>query len=859
MARSIRTVFEFTTRASTGGLSAVRDELEGVSDATEEIGEEAKEASSRTAQAERGFGSLGKAASIAKAAIAGAAIALASVAIGSAVRGFVEADEAMASFQARTGVTADELAAYRDTAQQIYNMGLGDSFNDVAEAMSTVQTITGLSGDGLQEATRRALVFADAFDRDVTESIRAAQNMANVWGNDASENFDILAGMMQATGDPANDLLDTFNEYASTFERLNFDILEMGAILDTGLEAGAHNTDVIADAVREWGIRLQDGTSELALMTLGLTDLNSEFQSGDASGGEFFSAVVNGLREIEDPLERNRLGVELFGSKWEDMGEDVILALDPAISQTYELGNAIDEADAALSGTVGRTWTRFTRTLRTTLTNALGPFIQKGLDVLIPLLEKLTQNSPEIVALGAAFVALGVAIPIISSLAGAFSILLGPIGLVLIAVAALGAAFATNFLGIRDTVMDVVGGVKQLYEELKSAFQEGGLPQLLTVLWGKIKEGVINAAEWVDEKIVDPIVTYINGIDWGEVENDLSVLLDKFLAIAGSTIESVGSWLDAEIITPIVTYLSAVDWSGVASKLSELLEKFLSFVGRGVSSMAEFVSQKIITPIVDYLSGVDWSSVGSKLLELLEKFLSFVGRGVSSMAEFVSQKIITPIVTYLSAVDWADVGSKLVSLLEKLLGLVGSGLESIGTWVWDNLISPIVTKLGAEDTWTSVFNAAVELGGQIFNGIVDAIAGIPQAIVDKVNEGMQKALDALGIGGGGEDWSGSGQPPVQGGGGGMSDAWSHRDTGGFGVPGVPYLIGTRAQPELFIPDSPGQFYPRGQYSLVSEAAGGGAVINNTYWEGAIFNISGVQDVEGLFRQLENLKRRKNIQ
>lgn len=880
--RSVRTVFEFVTRASTGGVSAVRDELEQITEATDDLGNEAKDASTRTGQAEGVLGKLGRTAKIAKVAIAGAAVALASLAIGTAVRDFIAVDEAMAQFQAQTGITNEELGEYRDIAQEVFNMGLGDSFDEVAGAMALVRNVTNLQGDALQETTRRALIFAETFDRDVTESIRAAQNMANVWGNDAAENFDILAGLMQETGDPANDLLDTFNEYASTFESLGFDILEFGAILDTGLEAGAFNTDVIADSVREFGIRLRDGTSEAAILALGLDDLYAGFQTGEVQGAEMFTAILDGLREIEDPIARNAAGVEIFGTKWEDMGEDVFLALDPAISETYELGSAINDADAALSQSVSRTWTRFTRTLRTTLTNALGPFIQKGLNIIIPLLEKLTKNSPEIVALGAAFVALGVAIPIISSLAGVFSVLLGPVGLVLIAVTALGAAFATNFLGIRDVLGDVLGGVKQLYEELKTAFQEGGLPQLLSTLWDRLKEGVINAAEWVDDKIVEPIETYINEVGWDGVQSDLEELLEKFLGVAASAITSVTVWVWTNILSPIVSYLQNVNWSNTINRLADLMDKFLGLAASVLTTIGVWVWDNIVEPIVSYLQNVNWSNTISRLADLLEKFLGVAASVLTSIGVWVWDNIVSPVITYLANVDWATVGSKLVTLLEKLLGVVGAGIVSVGQWAYDNIIQPIVDKLGSEDTWTTLFDAAVETGSKIFEGIVNALSGLAEAILNLILGGVPSEIDLGPFG----KWKTPGHgaairaTEMEGGvgpnpnptqlehegrpgsdlPGPLKDVWDFftgADDGATVGAGTPVLIGRGAQPELFIPDNPGTFYPRGQYSLVTASAGGGGdEIHN--WAGANFNLYGVQDIEGLYRQLENLRKRKNI-
>ena len=47
--------------------------------------------------------------------------------------------------------------------------------------------------------------------------------------------------------------------------------------------------------------------------------------------------------------------------------------------------------------------------------------------------------------------------------------------------------------------------------------------------------------------------------------------------------------------------------------------------------------------------------------------------------------------------------------------------------------------------------------------------------------------------------------------GGLGGGAPIRDSGGSGMPGQPYLIGRGAQPELFVPDTAGTFYPRDEW------------------------------------------------
>lgn len=49
-------------------------------------------------------------------------------------------------------------------------------------------------------------------------------------------------------------------------------------------------------------------------------------QGGDVAREAFFQ-VVDAISSIQDPVEQSRIGVELFGTMWEDLGPKVITSL----------------------------------------------------------------------------------------------------------------------------------------------------------------------------------------------------------------------------------------------------------------------------------------------------------------------------------------------------------------------------------------------------------------------------------------------------------------------------------------------------------------------------------------------------
>jgi hypothetical protein len=79
-----------------------------------------------------------------------------------------------------------------------------------------------------------------------------------------------------------------------------------------------------------------------------------------------------------------------------------------------------------------------------------------------------------------------------------------------------------------------------------------------------------------------------------------------------------------------------------------------------------------------------------------------------------------------------------------------------------------------------------------------------------------------------------------------------RDSGGPGVAGQSYLIGTGAQPEMFVPESSGHFYPADQW--MSAMGGSGVRIDQVviYANSAA---EGRAAADGFEQRLDELRRR----
>lgn len=261
-------------------MSEADSAAEGLADSVAEAGD----------AAEASGGKLDKLGGVAKG--LGTALGAAIAAIGAAVvAGSAELirlgdsyNQAVNQISVSTGATGAELEALGEIAQNVYTRNFGDSLQDVADGLSTVEKTTGLVGNELQKATESGFALRDAFGYDLQESARAASALMKNFGVSAEEAYNIIAVGAQNGADQNGDLLDTLNEYAAQYSALGLSADEFLTSLVNGAEAGVFSIDKVGDAVKEFNIRAKDGSDSTieAFTSLGMNaeEMMSRFAAG---------------------------------------------------------------------------------------------------------------------------------------------------------------------------------------------------------------------------------------------------------------------------------------------------------------------------------------------------------------------------------------------------------------------------------------------------------------------------------------------------------------------------------------------------------------------------------------------------
>jgi phage-related minor tail protein len=292
---------------------------------------------------------------------AGAAIVGAMVGVGVAIAAVADkTDQANDKMKAMIGATTEETNDMKEAALAVYKDGWGESYESIAEDIANLKgDFRDLNAGELTEFGKKANIIKDVWGPETKEVSAAVAGLTrNFEGLSKSDALDLITTGFQKGGSKASeDLLDTFNEYSVFFSKMGMSAEDFTGTLIKGLQAGARNTDVVADAFKEFGIKAIDGskTTIAGYEALGFKadEMAAKIAKGGPEAKSAFNAVTAALSMVKDETEQNAIGVELFGTKWEDLREDVILSMNNAGDAVEGFRGATERAGDDLTDNFG--------------------------------------------------------------------------------------------------------------------------------------------------------------------------------------------------------------------------------------------------------------------------------------------------------------------------------------------------------------------------------------------------------------------------------------------------------------------------------------------------------------------------
>ncbi|MFY1660909.1 phage tail tape measure protein [Micromonospora sp. WMMD1274] len=436
---------------------------------------------------------------------------------------------------AQVGATPEVAAKLGQVSGDLYSKGLGDSIqanNDAIKGVIQNALVpTDASNAAIEQVSAKVMTLGTLMAEESDKVSAAVSTMLKTgMAKSAEEAFDVLTRGTQQGVNKQQDLLDTFTEYPVIFKQLGLDATSSMGLLSQAIAGGARNSDVAADALKEFAIRAQDGskTSAEAFKALGLNA--SQMTSAVAAGGPKASAalgqVLTKLKGIKDPAKRAQVAVGLFGTKSEDMQQALMsMDLSKASSQLGNVSGAAQRAGDTLQNSAGAKVEQFKRKLQTGLVNVLGSVVgwiekhNKVVGTMAMVLGPVVGIIATIVAITKIWTIVQTALNVV--------MMLNPIGLIVLAVMALIAVIvliATKTTWFQTIWKTVWGGIVAYYKMMLGLVVSGfkawwamfsgfwrGVGNFFVSLW----RGIWNNAktQWNNiTSVIGKVVGFVSGL-----------------------------------------------------------------------------------------------------------------------------------------------------------------------------------------------------------------------------------------------------------------------------------------------------------------------------------------------------------
>lgn len=578
-----------------------------------------------------------------------------------------DSQNAFQQFAAATGTATDEMGKYKDMINNVYKDNFGESINDVAEAMATVnQNMSYLDDSALQRCTEYAYTLSDTFGYDVAESTRAADTLIKNYGVSAREAFNLITQGAQSGMDYSGEMIDSINEYSVQFKKLGLDAEDMFSIFANGAQNGAFNLDKVGDAVKEFSIRAIDGsdTTKQGFEALGMdaAKMAEKFGAGGDTAKEAFNEVIKGLASMDDPVAQSTAGVNLFGTMWEDLGPQVITSMSTASDAIDKSRESVEELANVkydtLSGALGGLWRTIQVDVLQPIGNQLIPYVTKGINAIQKFTDKWNKLGPATQKTIVKFAAVA---------AAAGPVLLG---------------FGKVSTGIGTLVSDT-GKIGSVLKKLTGASGFSGLAKVMTGPFGIAAAAVAATA----------LLIYKN---WDRIAPILQKIGDRFVEFWQTVKPQLEPFI--EFVEKIASYMKET--------FGPVVEEIFNFAGEFIVGTFDTIGVAIdalltmFEGIISFLSGVfktDWESVWNGCKE-------FVGTAFSGLADMVK----VPINAVISIVNGA------ISKINSIHFTVPEWVPGIGGKGWEGLNIPQIPTLAkGTDNWQGGIVQISERGGEI--------------------------------------------------------------------------------------------------------------------------------------------------
>lgn len=591
-----------------------------------------------------------------------------------------------------------------------------------------------------------------------------------------------LTNQLLSVGFPPEQL-DIIAEYGGQLQRAGFDAKQVQGIMAAGVETGTWNIDNLLDGLKEGRIKAAEMGAGLsasmadALQIIGGSE--EQFRQwgvaiaqGGEKGNKAFQDMTKYLMDVEDDVARNALGVELFGTMWEDQGENIantILNMDKHIQSADEMQKKLNDDVAKINADPAYALS----TAMGNIKEALAPLLDSLAQFVAKIAEWISNNAGFASAITAIVAVIGILVGLFAALmpaigglvtawpalAAAIGAISAPITLIVAAIAGMGIALVAAYKNsetFRENVNNVFQAIKDvavIVFETVASFIGEKIAQIKQ-FWDQNGTQILQAVENVFNGIkavidfVMPAVKFVIETVW----NAIKQVIDGALNIIMGAIK---------VFSGLFTGDFSKMWEGVKQIFKGAIDLVVGWMTLSFFGGIKTIVTNLAKTGVNLLKGM-WddiakffTSMGSQVSSTVSGFAS----GVINFFKNLATNAINAVKnTWTSSVSFfTNLGNSAKSIVSNMVTSVINFVKNLGT-NFVNTISTMKTNVvnkmnelkdGMVEKVKSLPAQFVSIGKDIINGLIKGISAMAanalEAITGVVDGVVNTAKKLLGI------------------------------------------------------------------------------------------------------------------
>ena len=524
-----------------------------------------------------------------------------------------EIDEAMDTITTKTGLTGEALAGLQGIAKDIAT-GMPTSFQNAGDAVGELNTQFGLTGEKLKSASELLIKYAEINGTDISSSAISAKQAIEAYGLSAEDLglvLDNVTKVSQNTGQSVDTIVQKAIDGAPQIKGLGLSFEDGAALIGKFEKSGVDSSAALSSLSKAAVNYAKDGKT----LTDGLNETVSAIQNSTSEtealsiASEVFGSKA--APRMVDAIQRGAFSFDDLASAAKDSSGTVATTFDETLDPIDKLTQYSNQAKEGMAELGGK--------LLENVIPALEPLMGM-LESAVNLFTSLNETDQQTIV-------------IFGLVTTAVMMLLGAIAPLVIAIGAIGAP-----VGI--VVAAIVGAIAVITLIIQAIMNWGAITEWLQSTWDSF-------ATWLSELWTNIVTTATTA--WSNFTAWLSELWSSITSTAQSAWSSFTAWLSGLWSSVVSTGQSL--WSNFTSALSNI---FSSLISGAQSLWSSFTST---------LSNL-WSglvSTGSNLFNNLSSTISGIFNGILSTASNV----------------WNSIKSTISNAIDEAKNAVSNGVNTI--------------------------------------------------------------------------------------------------------------------------------------------------------------------------------------